>query len=74
MESLLLVAKRGGFAEITKDPLLSVAAMLLIVVSVLWIVAARLITVQLRNSARRRARAQGKRPRVSDREIWKSGP
>lgn len=73
MEPLLFAAK-GGFAEIQKDPALSVAAMLLMVVSVLWIIGARLITVQMKRNARRRARSQGQRPKVADREIWKAPP
>ena len=70
----LLFAAKGGFAEITKDPALSVAAMLLIVVSVLWIIVARLITMQMKRNARKRARAQGRRPKVAEREIWKAPP
>lgn len=73
MDHLLLTAK-GGFAEIQKDPALAIAATLLIVVSVLWIIGARLITVQLKRNARRRARARGKKPKVADREIWKAPP
>lgn len=73
MDYLFLAAK-GGFAEITKDPALSVAAMLLMVVSVLWIVVARLITVQMKRNARRYARAQGKKAKVADREIWNAPP
>ena len=60
----LVFAARDGFAELARDPVLSVAAVLLMVVSLAWMVVARLITVNMRRAAVRRMRAQGRKPPV----------
>jgi hypothetical protein len=70
-----LLAKAGSFAEFTKDPLLSMAAILLIVVSVAWIVVSRMISHELKKAAYRRGRRLGKRPpprRKAD--VWSDPP
>jgi len=56
-----------GLAEIAEEPVLSVAAVLLIVVSILWIVVSRLITREMKKTGRR-----GKQVRhaENEREIW----
>lgn len=61
-----------GLAELSEDPLLFMAAALLIAVSVMWIVIARLITRNLRRAALRRAGRR--RPKRPTREMWDNPP
>ena len=61
LASLVLAAK-DGFAELARDPVLSVAAVLLMVVSLAWLFVSRMITVNMRRAAVRRMRAQGRKP------------
>ena len=65
-----------SFAEFTKDPILSVAALLLIVVSIGWIVVSRLISHELRRAAYRRARKGSRRPPPPRRrsDVWNDPP
>lgn len=57
--------------ELAKDPLLAVAAVLLIVVSIGWIVVSRVVS---RNLRKRAAQAQKKKgPPRPPKDIW-SGP
>jgi hypothetical protein len=70
----LIVAQRkdGGFAEIGRDPLLSLACIALIVVAVLWVVLARAITRNLDRNALQQSRKVGEfRPA---RDIWRDPP
>ena len=70
-------AQGGSLAELTEDPVLSVAALLLIVVSIAWIVVSRLITKEMRKQALRQIRARaGKKPPKPprDRDIWSYPP
>jgi hypothetical protein len=69
-----LLAKAGTFAEFTKDPILSVAAFLLIVVSVAWIVVSRMISHNLRKAAARKARRTGRRGPTPPRRMWNEPP
>ena len=69
----LLAAKAGRFAEFTEDPILSVAAFLLIVVSVAWIVVARMISHNLRRAAALKARRTGRRT-APPRRMWNEPP
>ena len=71
-----LLAKAGSFAEFTKDPLLSMAATLLIVVSVAWIVVSRMISHELKKAAYRRGRRSGRRPPPPRRkaDVWSDPP
>jgi hypothetical protein len=72
----LVLAKAGSFAEFTKDPILSVAALLLIVVSIGWIVVSRLISRELRKAAARKARRGARRPPPPKRrnDVWSEPP
>lgn len=72
----LLLAKAGSFAEFTRDPLLSMAAILLIVVSVAWIVFSRLIAGELKRAATKAQRRSGRPPPPPRRkaEVWKEPP
>ena len=75
---LPLFAQQRSLAELTEEPILLVAAALLIVVSLGWIVMARVITREMRRQAMRRmrARAPGKKPPKppADRDYWSSPP
>lgn len=77
MPALLMVltsaqGRGGGFAELTRDPLLSVACLALIVVCILWVALGRAIT---RNLDRRSLRKQKKTGSVQPaRDIWRDPP
>lgn len=73
LASLVLSATEDGFAELARDPVLSVAAVLLMVVSLAWVVVARLITVNMRRAAQRRMRAQGRKP-PAPKNVWADPP
>ncbi len=55
-----------GLAEIAEEPVLTMAAVLLVVVSILWMVVSRLITREMKKTARR----EEPRTASNDREIW----
>ncbi len=66
--------KPVGFGQLAREPELTVASVLLIVVSIGWLVIARLVVRNLR-----RAAAQGRRSRTIDaarppRDIWSMPP
>jgi hypothetical protein len=72
----VLLAKAGSFAEFTRDPLLSMAAILLIVVSVAWIFVSRLIVGEMKRAAIKAQRRAGRPPPPPRRktEVWKQPP
>lgn len=73
----MLLAQQGrSLAELTEDPVLLVAAIMLIAVSVIWIVMSRLITREMKRTALRQLRAQGKKPPrpAKDSDIWSYPP
>jgi threonine/homoserine/homoserine lactone efflux protein len=75
-DGLLLLAKARHFGEFARDPLLTIACVLLVVVSVGWVVVTRLISRNLRRALLRRQRAAqrrvgGVRP---SRDIWSEPP
>lgn len=69
----LLLAQAEGFSELQQDPALTVASVLLIVVSLAWIVVSRRITVNMRKAAYRRLRAQGRKI-PAGKDLWSSPP
>jgi hypothetical protein len=74
MGGVILVARDGpGLGEFLSDPSLTVACVLLIVVSVGWVVVTRLILHDLNSAAYRR---RGTKPREAKpvRDIWSSPP
>ena len=73
IQSLFLAAV-DPFDEFIQEPALSVAAILLIVVSIAWIVMARLITRQMKKAAYRAMDAKGRRKAKPARDIWSSPP
>lgn len=58
--------------EFVQDPLLTVASVLLIVVSIGWIVVSRIVSRNLRKTVARRAQKKGT-PRPA-RDIWADPP
>jgi hypothetical protein len=62
------------FAEFIEEPVLSVAAVLLIVVSVAWIVMSRLITHEMKKAAHRALKKDSTRKAKPSRDIWSSPP
>lgn len=67
----------GSLAELTQDPLLSMAAMILIAVSIAWIVVSRLITREIRRNALRQMKSRpGRKPPhpPKDKDIWSYPP
>jgi hypothetical protein len=70
----LVLAQQRSLAELTEDPVLLVAAMLLIAVSIAWIVMARVITREMKRQALRQMRArspQKKPPKPpKDKDMW----
>ena len=73
IQSLFLAAV-DPFDEFIQEPALSVAAILLIVVSIAWIVMARLITRQMKKAAYRAMDTKGRRKAKPARDIWSSPP
>ena len=70
----VFLAAIDPFDEFIEEPLLSVAAVLLIVVSIAWIVMARLITREMKKAAYRAMDAKGKRKARPARDIWSAPP
>ncbi|HEY7873870.1 MAG TPA: hypothetical protein VIG64_01990 [Actinomycetota bacterium] len=72
----LLAQKARPFGEFARDPVLTVACVLLVVVSIGWVVITRLISRNLRKGLLRREEAE--RRRVGDvrppRDIWSEPP
>ena len=77
---MLWLAARGDqpqFNEFFRDPVLTIACVLLVVVSIGWVVIARLIARDIKRAATRR---RGRRPAVeamrrpSDKDIWTMPP
>ncbi|MGH2753687.1 MAG: hypothetical protein ACRDLB_04575 [Actinomycetota bacterium] len=70
----VFLAAVDPFDEFIEEPLLSVAAVLLIVVSIAWIVMARLITREMKKAAYRSMDAKSKRKVKPARDIWSAPP
>ena len=66
----LRLAQERSLAELTEDPVLLVAAMLLIGVSMAWIVMARVITREMKRQALRQMRAPRKPKPPKDKDMW----
>jgi hypothetical protein len=75
-DGLILLAKARHFGEFARDPVLAIACVLLVVVSIGWVVVTRLISRNLRRAMLRRQMAErrrvgGVRP---PRDIWSEPP
>jgi hypothetical protein len=75
-DGLILLAKERHFGELARDPVLTVACVLLVVVSIGWVVVSRLIARNLRKGLLKRERAE--RRQLGDvrapRDIWSEPP
>jgi hypothetical protein len=75
-DGLILLAKARHFGELARDPVLTVACVLLVVVSIGWVVVSRLIARNLRRGLLRQEMAE--RRRVGDvrapKDIWSEPP
>lgn len=70
--ALAPLAQEENFAELSRDPVLVVAAVLLVAVCIMWIVVAPLITRNLRKAAMRRKRRKG--PTKPNFTMWDRPP
>jgi hypothetical protein len=66
------LARGTSFGDLAHDPALTIACVLLVVVSIGWIVMSRLITRELRRAAARAARRR-EAPRPP-KDIWRLPP
>ena len=75
-DGLILLAKARHFGEFARDPVLTVACVLLIVVSAGWVVITRLISRNLRRALLRRQQAERRvrGPVRTSRDIWSEPP
>ncbi|MFN2595052.1 MAG: hypothetical protein ABR579_09220 [Actinomycetota bacterium] len=66
----------AGFQSLVRDPLLTVACVLLLVVCIGWVVGTRLITHNLKRAARRAQQRPRRRegPPPPPRDIWSAPP
>lgn len=63
----------AGFQSLVRDPLLTVACVLLLIVCIAWIVGTRLITHNLKRAAQR-AQRRRRGPPPPPRDIWSAPP
>jgi hypothetical protein len=73
MVSIPPLAQVEPFEEFVRDPVLTVACMLLIVVSIAWVVVARKISRNLREADRYRTKAKAGKQQES-KNVWKKPP
>ena len=79
MESLILFAQTNSFGEFAREPILTVACVLLIVVSLAWIVVSRMIVRQLKRYDKavtrpKRGQPKGGQPTRRTKQAWDKGP
>ena len=74
MESPIFFAQTNSFGEFAREPILTVACVLLIVVSIAWIVVSRMIVRQLKRYDKAVARPQRGRPTRRTKQAWDQGP
>jgi hypothetical protein len=74
----IALAARPRFQEFVREPALTIACVLLVVVSIAWIVVARMISKNVRRSATLRSQAQRResapKPPRPPRDIWSEPP
>ncbi|MGI8773533.1 MAG: hypothetical protein ACR2KQ_00770 [Actinomycetota bacterium] len=74
MHRALELAQEGSFSELAEDPVLTLAAVFLMVVSVTYVVVARLITRNMKRAAMKKMRRRGKKVPRAKREMWDAPP
>lgn len=70
----LTLAQERSFSELAEDPVLTLAAVFLMVVSIMYMLVARIVTRNMKRAAVRRMRRQGKKPPRPKREMWDAPP
>lgn len=75
-DGAVLLARARHFGELARDPVLTVACVLLVVVSIAWVVVTRLIARNLRKALLRQqmARRRPVAPVRPPRDIWSEPP
>jgi hypothetical protein len=73
MEPSILFAQTTSFGEFAREPILTVACVLLIVVSIAWIVVSRMIVRQLKRYEKAVAQPKRGRPTQRTRTISDEG-
>jgi len=74
METPILFAQTNSFGEFTREPILTVACVLLIVVSIAWIIVSRMIVRQLKRYDRATSQPRRGRPTPRTRKVWDEPP
>ena len=74
METPILFAQTNSFGEFTREPILTVACVLLIVVSIAWIIVSRMIVRQLKRYDKAVAPPKRGRPTPRTRKVWDEPP
>jgi ABC-type Fe3+ transport system permease subunit len=74
METPIFFAQTNSFGEFAREPILTVACVLLIVVSIAWIVVSRMIVRQLKRYDKALAQPRRGRPTQRTRKAWDQGP
>lgn len=72
MNAYVLLAQGNSFGEFTREPILTVACVLLIVVSISWIIVSRMIVRQLKRYES--ARPARRRPPTRTKRVWDEPP
>ncbi|MGH2735285.1 MAG: hypothetical protein ACRDKZ_06885 [Actinomycetota bacterium] len=71
MEQVVWAAREGmSFSEFSREPILTVACVMLIGVAVAWVVLSRMIAHELKKAAQ----AGGRRPSKRGRRVWNEPP
>jgi hypothetical protein len=74
METPILLAQTNSFAEFTREPILTVACILLIVVSLAWIIVSRMIVRQLKRHDKAISQRPRGRPTPRQKKVWDQPP
>jgi hypothetical protein len=74
METPILFAQTNSFGEFTREPILTVACVLLIVVSIAWIIVSRMIVRQLKRYDKAVAQPKRRRSTPRTRKAWDEPP
>lgn len=71
----LSFAQERSFSELAEDPVLTLAAVFLMVVSIMYVVVARVVTRNMKKAAVKQMRRRGKKPPPRPkREMWDYPP
>ena len=74
METPILFTQTNSFGEFTREPILTVACVLLIVVSIAWIIVSRMIVRQLKRYDKAVSQPKRGLPTPRSRKSWDDPP